>query len=410
MASSGRWVDRAERLVVVGAGMAGLKLIEELDVLAPGRYEITLVGAEGLPAYNRVLLSSLLAGESTYSDIELRPREWYGEHGIRLLTGEYATALRPALRDIVLASGAHLAYDRLVLATGSQPIRLPLPGAGLRGVMTFRELSDVAAMRAYKPGAPAVVIGGGLLGIEAAFGLAQRGLEVTLVHVMSRLMERQLDQRGADMLKLAIEAKGIRVLTGASTKTIEGDHEVGRIVLKDGTKIPASLVVMAVGVRPATTLAECGGLDVARGVKVDDKLESNWPQVYAIGECAEHRGVCYGLVEPAHDQARALARYLAGLPSRYDGSLLATNLKVSGVPVFSMGDFEGAGAECIVLEDASLGVYRKLVMQNGRLVGAVLVGDTADALWYRDLMRARTPVAQQRGMLAFGRAYAEAAQ
>jgi nitrite reductase (NADH) large subunit len=396
-----------ERLAIVGGGMAGLKLVEEIVALCPGRYEIALVGKEPCPPYNRVLLSSLLAGEAGPADVALRPSSWFAENGVELICGNAAGALRPAEREAVLAGGARLSYDRLVLATGSNAIRLPIPGRDLGGVTTFRDLADVEALRAAEAGGRAVVIGGGLLGIEAAYGLSRRGLAVALVHLMPRLMERQLDAPAAALLAGAIAKLGIEVLLEAQTVAIEGDGRAERVVLKDGRTLPASLVVMAAGVRPETGLAQGTGIDIGRGILVDDKLETNWPAVYAIGECTEHRGLCYGLVEPAYAQARALARYLAGLPGRYEGSLLATNLKVSGVPVFSMGDFEGEGAETIVLEDREAAAYRKLVVRDGRLAGAVLVGDTTDALWYRDLMCARTPIAPLRGGLVFGRALAE---
>lgn len=404
--------ERPARLVILGNGMACLKLLEELE---PGGYDITVVGAEPEPAYNRVLLSSVLAGEQGLDEIRLKPRSWYQERGIALLTGDPATAVRPARREVLLKSGARLAYDRLVIATGSEPIRLPLPGAGLAGVMTFRDMADVTGLQAFEPGTPVVVIGGGLLGIEAAYGLARRGLSVTLLHLMPTLMERQLDPTAAGMLRQALEAKGIAVVLQADTLNIEGNGAEGRgdqvaaVNLKDGRRLPARLVVMAVGVRPAVAMAATSGIEVGRGIRVDDKLETNWPGVYALGECVEHRGQWYGLVEPAYDQARVLARYLSGRPARYEGTLLATSLKVSGIPLYSIGDFEGQGAEVIALSDAAAGAYRKLVIRDGRLVGAVLFGDTADALWYRELIVSRAPIAPVRAALAFGRTYAEAA-
>jgi nitrite reductase (NADH) large subunit len=396
-----------ERLVIVGGGMASLKLIEEIVSLCPGRYETVLIGKEPHAPYNRVRLSSLLAGEAEEVDIELRPRGWYADNRIELICGDAASELRPAERELVLASGARVAYDRLVLATGSKAIRLPIPGHDLRGVTTFRDLADAEALRAAEPGTRAVVIGGGLLGIEAAYGLRRRGLSVTLVHLIPRLMERQLDAPAAALLKGAIERLGIDVLLETETVAIEGDKRAERVSLKDGGALPASLVVIAAGVRAETSLAAGAGIEVGRGILVDDTLETNRPGVYAIGECAEHRGLCYGLVEPAYAQAKVLARCLAGLPARYQGSLRSTTLKVSGVPVFSMGDFEGDGAETIVLEDQGAATYRKLVVRDGRLAGAVLVGDTADALWYRDLMSARTLIAPLRDRLVFGRALAE---
>ncbi len=399
-------MDRKTRLVIVGNGIASLKLLEELDLAA---FDITVAGAEPEPAYNRVLLSSLLAGDSAMDDVRFHPRAWYDERCIDLRTGDPATALRPARREVVLQSGARLTYDRLVLATGSDAIRLPIAGAGLRGVTTFRDLADVRALQAVAAGTRAVVIGGGLLGIEAAYGLIRRGLDVTLVHLMPTLMERQLDTTAAAMLRTALEAKGIRVLLSAETEKIEGSAGVmSAVILKDGRRLPAELLVMAVGTRPATQLAATGGLDIGRGIKVDDKLETNWPQVYALGECAEHRGQWYGLVEPAHDQARVLARYLSGRPARYEGSLLSTSLKVSGVPVYSIGDFEGREAETITFHDEGSGCYRKLVIRDGRLAGAVLFGDTSDALWYRELITSGKPIQNVRAWLPFGRAYAEA--
>ena len=399
-----------ERLVVVGNGMAGLRFLEELVRRAPGRFEVTVVGAEPEPAYNRVLLSSLLAGDIGADDVRLRPRAWYAEHGIALVAGQPASAIDAAARSVTLGNGQVLAFDRLVMATGSDAIRLPLPGGELAGVMTFRSLADIAGLgRAAEAGMPAVVIGGGLLGIEAAYGLARRGVSVTLVHLMDRLMERQLDAEGARLLADAIEAKGVRVLLGAETRAIRGGSAVEAVELKDGRVLPCGLVVMAVGIRSSTALAVTGGLQVKRGIVVDDAMQTSVAGVYAVGECAEHRGVCYGLVEPCYEQARVAAAAMAGEPVRYAGSVLATNLKVSGVSVFSAGDFEGVGAETIVVRDAGQGSYRKLVLREERLAGAVLVGDTREALWYADLIRSGAPVSALREALAFGQAFAEAA-
>jgi nitrite reductase [NAD(P)H] large subunit len=400
---------RRERLLVVGGGMASLKLVEELVEHCPGRYEVVLAAKEPHPPYNRVLLSSLLAGEAQEADIALQPAAWFGEKGIMLLGGMEVSALRPARQEAVLTSGGRYRYDRLVLATGSKAIRLPVPGHMLPGVLTFRDLDDVEVLRRAVPGSRAVVIGGGLLGVEAACGLAKRCVAVTLLHLMPRLMERQLDARAAALLKRAVKSKGVDVVLEAQTAAIEGGGKAERVTLKDGRTFAADLVVMAAGIRPETALGESGGLEIGRGIKVDDKLETNWPSVYAIGECAEHRGQCYGVVEPVYEQAKVLARYLAGMPARYDGSVSAASLKVSGVPVFSMGDFEGKGCETIVLEDEGAASYRKLVIRDNRLVGVVLFGDTTDALWYRDLVRLSTPIAPLRAVLAFGKAHAEAA-
>lgn len=400
-----------ERLVVVGSGMAGLKLVEELHAAAPGRFAVTMVGAEPEAAYNRVLLSSMLAGEASAADIALRDTAWYAAANTTLVTGVAARAIDPDARTLSLADGRALAFDRLVLATGADPVRLPLPGADLNGVVTFRTTADVTHMAeaASHAGTHAVVIGGGLLGIEAAYGLARAGTAVTLVHVMDRLMERQLDAEGARLLATALEARGIRVRLSTETTAIHGKTSVEAIELGSGETLACSLVVMAVGVRPATGLAVAAGLATARGILVDDQMQTSLPGIYALGDCAEHRKTCYGLVEPAYAQARVLAHVLAGAEAHYTGSVLATNLKVSGVPVFSAGDFEGEGAEHIILRDQGAPSYRKLVLRDGRLVGAVLVGDTSDALWYADLIAARRSVAGFRRDIAFGRAYSEAA-
>jgi len=398
-----------ERLLVVGAGMAGFKLVEELTTLRPGGFDITMVGAEAHLPYNRVLLSSLLAGEARAGDLELRPPSWYGDKGIELLTGLECCRLDPFERRVTLAGGASLTFDRLVLATGSTAVRLPVPGRELAGVMTFRDLGDVARLQRARPGTPAVVIGGGLLGVEAAHGLASLGARVTLLHLMPRLMELQLDARSAALLVAAMRQKGIEVILEAQTAAIAGEKRAERVRLQDGRAYPAHVVVMAVGIRPATTLARTGGLQIGRGVKVDDGFATSVPGIYAIGECAEHRGACCGLLEPAYEQAKALARTLAGMPAHYESGVMAAALKVSGIPVFSMGDFEGGGAETILLEDERAALYRKLVVRDGRLAGAVLFGDTAEALWYRDLIRQQAPIAPIRSSLAFGRAYAEAA-
>ncbi len=398
------------RLLIIGNGMASIRFIEELMRLAPSRFAITVVGAEADPAYNRVLLSPLLAGEIALADVELKPPHWYETHGIELITSNAVATLDPLVKIAKLASGRTISFDTCVLATGSEPLRLPVPGAELAGVLTFRTTADVARMAAAaKTGKDAAVIGGGLLGIEAAYGLARLGVKVTLIHLVNRLMERQLDAEAARLLKRAIEAKGVEVLLEAQTEAITGNGAVEAVRLKDGRVIPCGLVVMAAGVRPQASLARTAGLAVQRGILVDDSLATSHPGIYAIGECAEHRGQCYGLVEPAYDQARVLARLLAGEEADYCGSVPATNLKVSGVPVFSAGDFEGEGAETIILRDEVLPAYRKLVLRNGRLVGTILYGDTADALWYLDLIRSGVEIGAKRTALPFGQDYAEAA-
>ena len=399
----------SESLIVIGNGMAAARFVDELAQRALGRYAVAVIGEEPRLAYNRVLLSALLADEVDFDDIELKPARWWRDRGVTLRYGERATQVDAAARNVTLAGGTQLAFSKLVFATGSQPVKPDIPGMDLPGVLTFRDVDDVNAIAATKAaGARVVVIGGGLLGLEAAYGLAKAGARVTLLHLMDRLMERQLDQRAALMLKRAVEAKGIAVRLQAQTARIAGSGGVEAVELRDGTTIAADTVVVAVGIRANIGLARAAGLEVGRGIVVNDHLETSTAGVHAIGECAEHRGCCYGLVEPAYEQAQLLARRLAGERASYPGSVLATNLKVSGVNVFSAGDFLAATdeAEEIVFSDPAVGVYKKLIIAHDRLVGAVLFGDTADGLWYLDLIRAGSSVAHIRDDLVFGRALA----
>ena len=402
----------SEPLVVIGNGMAAARFADELSKRALGRYAIAVVGEEPRLAYNRVLLSSVLAGEVASSEIELKPQGWWRDRGITLRYGCRATAIDTHARTIALADGEPLAFSKLVFATGSQPIRPALPGMALPGVITFRDINDIWSIwHRAGTGDRVVVIGGGLLGLEAAYGLAKAGARVTVLHLMDRLMERQLDPHAARMLQRAVEGRGIEVVLSADTAEISGTSRVEGVTLKDGRTIEADAVVVAIGIRPSADLARDAGIAVRRGIVVDDALETDVAGIHAIGECAEHRGVCYGLVEPAHEQARVLADRLAGRDARYAGSVLSTNLKVSGVNVFSAGDFLGAdGTEEIVLSDPGIGLYKKLVIADGRLVGAVLFGDTADGLWYFDLIRSGADVEAMRDDLAFGRALAERTQ
>jgi nitrite reductase (NADH) large subunit len=399
----------SEPLVVIGNGMAAARFADELSKRALGRYAVAVVGEEPRLAYNRVLLSSVLAGEVASSEIELKPQGWWRDRGITLRYGCRATAIDTNARSLTLADGETLSFSKLVFATGSQPIRPALPGMALPGVITFRDINDIWTIwHRAGSGDRVVVIGGGLLGLEAAYGLAKAGARVTVLHLMDRLMERQLDARAARMLQRAVEQMGIEVLLNAETAEIAGHGRVEGVALKDGRTIEADAVVVAVGIRPSAELARVAGIAVKRGIVVDDALETDVAGVHAIGECAEHRGICYGLVEPAHEQARVLAERLSGRDARYAGSVLSTNLKVSGVNVFSAGDFLGSeGTEEIVLSDPGIGLYKKLVIADGRLAGAVLFGDTADGLWYLDLIRSGADIENIRDDLAFGRALAE---
>lgn len=393
-----------ERLVVVGNGMVSLRFLERLCEHAPGRYDVTVIGQEASPAYNRVLLSALLAGDVDEEGCRLRDAVWYEGQRIRLRTGTPAGAIDVADRTVTVAQD-RLPYDRLVLATGSDPIMLPTPGMDLPGVMAFRDLAHVDTMRAVgRSGGRAVVIGGGLLGLEAAYGLARLGVETTLLHVGDRLMERQLDARAASLVRAAMERKGVCVLLCANTIAVEGDGRVEALRLADGTLLRADIVVVAVGVRPRVDLARAAGLAVGRGVQVDDRLETSAPGIAAIGECAEHRGVVYGLVEPGYEQADVLARCLAGEAVTYEGSTVTTSLKVSGLPVFSAGDIaDDAAGDPIVMSDPRRGIYRKLLVRDGRLAGALLIGDIAESRWYKELIRTGEIVGPFRNELMFGR-------
>jgi len=401
----------SEPLVIVGNGMAAAKLAEELSKTALGRYAIAVIGAEPRLAYNRVLLSSVLAGEVASHDIELKPASWWRDHGVTLKCNTLVTEIDVGRRELKIENEESVAFSKLVLATGSMPLRLNVPGGELAGVYTFRDSRDTDLMLTLAVKRKrVVVVGGGLLGLEAAYGLAKAGSKVTLLHLMDRLMERQLDGPGAALLKALVERKGVEVLLNANTARIHGKTSVEAVELADGRMIDAEAVIFAAGIRPNVALAKDGGIAVNRGIVVDDHMQTSAPDIFALGECAEHRGTCYGLVEPAYEQARVLARHLAGREATYQGSVVATNLKVSGVGVFSAGDFVGSpGSEAIVLNDARRGVYKKLVIADGRLAGAVLIGETQDALWYLDLIRIRQPVAAIRAEMMFGRAPAKAA-
>ena len=398
----------SEPLVIVGNGMAAARLVDELAKVALGRYAIAVIGDEPRLAYNRVLLSSVLAGETASHDIELRPAGWWRDRGVTVKYGSLATEIDVGRRELKIANEESISYSRLVLATGSTALRLNVPGAELGGVHTFRDSRDVDRLLTLAAGRKrVVVVGGGLLGLEAAYGLAKAGAQVTLIHLMDRLMERQLDSPAAELLKVLVERKGIEILLNANTARIRGEKVVEGIELADGRNLDADAVIFAAGIRPNTALAKQAGIPVNRGVVVDDHLQSVAPDIFALGECAEHRGICYGLVEPAYGQARVLAQHLAGRAAAYGGSVVATNLKVSGVGVFSAGDFMGTeGCEAIVLSDIRHGTYKKLVISEGRLTGAVLVGDTGDALWYLELIRKRRPIAPIRSLMMFGRSLA----
>ncbi|MBC7521717.1 MAG: NAD(P)/FAD-dependent oxidoreductase [Sandarakinorhabdus sp.] len=402
-----------QRLVVIGNGMAGCRAIEEILKRQPGLYAITVFGAEPRVNYNRIMLSPVLAGDKAFEDIIINDGAWYDDNGITLHSGDAVVAIDRGAKTVTAASGQVTPYDRLLIATGSTPFVIPVPGVNLPGVVTFRDMDDVEKMLAVAVaanGGKAVVIGGGLLGLEAAHGLCLRGMGDTVVHLMPHLMERQLDKAAGFLLQRALEARGQTILTAAHTQAIVGDTHVTGVALKDGTILPADIVVMAVGIRPDTALAKAAGIETGRGIIVDDHMVTSDPAILAVGECVEHRGACYGLVAPLWDMCHALADGLTESPKGYTGSVTSTKLKVSGIDLFSAGDFSGGGgAEDIVLRDAHRGIYKRLVVANDRLVGAVLYGDTADGNWYFQLLKDGVDIAPLRDNLIFGQAFAGAA-
>jgi nitrite reductase (NADH) large subunit len=400
------------KLVVIGNGMAGMRTVEELHKLAPELYDIIVFGAEPHGNYNRILLSPVLAGEKSIDDIMLHTREWYVQHGITLHAGDPVVHIDRRKRVVRAQSGLEVRYDRLLIATGSKPFIIPVPGHQLPGVIAFRDIQDVETMlEAARSHRHAVVIGGGLLGLEAANGLQRQGMTVTVVHVMDALMNQQLDKPAAALLQKALEARGLNFMLNAHTAEIVGPDRVTAVRFKDGTEIPADLVVMTAGVRPNIELAKSAGLHCERAIVVDDTLQTYDPRVYAVGECVQHRSATFGLVAPIWDQARVCGAHLAGAGHRrYVQQTSPTRLKVTGVDLYSVGDFIGGeGSEDLVLRDARRGVYKRLILKDNRIAGAVLYGDVQDGPWYFDLIQKRTDIGPIRQRLLFGEAMCAAA-
>jgi nitrite reductase (NADH) large subunit len=403
------------KLVMVGNGMAGVRTLEELIKVAPDLYDITVFGAEPHPNYNRILLSPVLAGEQTVDEIILNPLSWYAEHGITLHLNKRVASIDRQQRTVTAEDGTVADYDRLLISTGSNPFILPVPGKELKGVIAYRDIADTHTMiDTATTHRHAVVIGGGLLGLEAANGLMLRGMSVTVVHIAPWLMERQLDDVAGKLLQKSLEERGLSFKIGAQTQELVGDAEgrVKAIRFKDGTEVAADLVVMAAGVRPNTELAEKSGLHCQRGIVVTDTMQTvTDPRVYSVGECAAHRGIAYGLVAPLFEQGKVCANHLAmfGI-GRYTGSQVSTKLKVTGIDLFSAGDFMGGeGTEEILLSDPFGGVYKKLVLRDNKLIGACLYGDTVDGSYYFKLIREGTCVRHQRDRLMFGELSASSA-
>lgn len=395
------------KLVMVGNGMAGVRTLEELLKLAPDMYDITVFGAEPHPNYNRILLSPVLAGEQAFEEIILNPLSWYEENHITLHTGRKVVKIDRRARKVIADDGTEAEYDRLLLATGSNPFILPIPGKDLDGVIGYRDIADTETMmETAKTHKHAVVIGGGLLGLEAANGLKLRGMDVTVVHIGEWLLERQLDRTAGQLLQQSLEERGLKFLLPQFTSELldNGDGRVCAVKFNDGSVIPADLVVMAAGIRPNTELAESAGLACNRGILVNDTLQTFDPRIYAVGECVNHRGTAYGLVAPLFEQAKVCANHLAMLGyGRYLGSVTSTKLKVTGIDLFSAGEFMGDdGSELITLSDPIGGVYKKLVIKDDVLVGACLYGDTADGGWYFRMVKERQNVREIRDHLMFG--------
>ena len=404
--------DPREHLVVIGNGMAGMRTVEELLKLPGGkRYRITVFGAEPHVNYNRIMLSSVLAGDKTVDEIVINTREWYDENGITLITGDAVKKIDRDARTVTSAAGVTVHYDKILLATGSRPLAPPIPGLGLPGTCAFRDIADVDKMlAAAKVHKRAVVIGGGLLGLEAAWGLKQRGMSVALVHLMPTLMERQLDAAAGQLLQRDLDRRGIAFFTDGQTEEITGTERAEGVQLADGRFIPADLVVLAIGIRPNIDLAKAADLDVNRGIVVTDDMRTTDPDIFAVGECVEHRGAVFGLVAPIWDQAKVCAARLGGDETPiFTSKALATSLKITGVDVFSAGALmaEGESDDEITLRDDNRGLYKKVVLRDGKLVGAVLYGDVADGQWYLGLMRDKTDISEMRDKLVFGRAFAE---
>lgn len=403
----------AERLVIIGAGMASGRLLDHLIGEAPESFDITLFNAEPRGTYDRLMLSPVLAGEKCYADIVTHDDAWYARNDVTCRFGEWVRGIDRD-RKVVIADKGEVPYDKLVIATGSTPFIVPLPGHDLPGVIAYRDLENTEEMMRLgdQPGARAVVIGGGLLGLEAAAGMAARGIHVTVVHIASHLMERQLDHAAAGLLQKALEARGIEIMCSANSKEIIAgdDGRVRALLLDEGRELPCDLLVMAVGIRPSVKLAQEAGIETGRGIVVDDQLLTSDPHIYALGECVEHNGALFGLVAPLFDQAKILAQALRGKSVHFVNKEVSTKLKVTGCDLFSAGDFQDAeGRECITYEDEANAIYKRLVLENDRLIGAVMYGDTTDGAWFFNLIRDGSDVSGMRDMMIFGPAYQEAA-
>ena len=401
-----------QRLVVIGNGMAGMRTVEELLSAAPEKYDITVFGAEPYGNYNRIMLTSVLCGEKTIEDIVINDRQWYVDNNIRLHAGNKKAVVKidRVARRVYAQDGTSAAYDRLLIATGSNPVVPAIPGNDLEGVISFRDIFDVNRMLAYsKSYNKAVVLGGGLLGLEAANGLVLRGMDVTVIHNNDVLLNRQMDRQAGEMLRTTLEQRGLKFKMAAKTQRLisNGSDHVKTVRFEDGSELECDLFIMAIGVRPNMALAQEAGLYCERGVVVNDTLQSYDPRIYAVGECIQHRGATFGLVAPLFEQAKVCANHLSDHgAAEYITLPTATKLKVTGINLFSLGDFIGdESSECLLFTDPALGIYKKLVIKANKLIGAVLYGDTADGNWYQALLEKAEPISGIRDVLIFGKAY-----
>jgi len=401
-----------QRLVVIGNGMAGMRTVEELLSAAPEKYDITVFGAESYGNYNRIMLSSVLCGEKTIEDIVINDRQWYADNGICLYAGQDKAVVRidRVTRKVYAQDGTSAAYDRLLIATGSKPVVPAIPGNDLEGVISFRDIFDVNRMLTYsRSHNKAVVLGGGLLGLEAANGLVLRGMDVTVIHNHQVLLNRQMDRQAGEMLQKELELRGLKFKMAAKTQQLIGDKNghIMAVRFEDGSELECDLFIMAIGVRPNMALAQDAGVYCERGIVVNDTLQSYDPSIYAVGECIQHRGDTFGLVAPLFEQAKVCANHLSdhGV-AEYSTLPTATKLKVTGINLFSVGDFIGdKNCESILFTDPALGIYKKLVIKANKLIGAVLYGDTVDGNWYQELLEKEKPVSGIRDVLIFGKAY-----
>ncbi len=408
---SEEWIVK-RRLVVIGNGMAGMRTVEELLSAAPTQYDITVFGDEPYGNYNRIMLSSVLCGEKSLEDIVINSRQWYIDHGITLHAGTDKVVVRidRKHKKVYAQDGTVAGYDRLLIATGSKAVIAQIPGNDLDGVISFRDIFDVNKMLSYsRSHKRAVVLGGGLLGLEAANGLVLRGMDVTVIHNNEVLLNRQMDKPAGTLLQTQLEQRGLKFKMAAKLKCLEGDAQghITTACFEDGSQLACDLFIMAIGVRPNMALAQDSGLYCERGIVVNDTLQSYDPSIYAVGECIQHRGDTFGLVAPLFEQAKVCANHLSAHGvAEYITLPTATKLKVTGIQLFSVGNFLGdEQSESLHFTDPALGIYKKLVIKANKLIGVVLYGETADGSWYQELLEKQENIAAIRDTLIFGKAY-----